>query len=143
MLTFLPMEEVERLSNLPGEEINKAKEILAFEVTRLVHGDEEARKAQDAARALFAGGGDMANVPSKQFDAARFEGEGLGIATLMKEAGLASSTSDAFRTIEQGGLSLNGEKVTDKKMNVTAAMFDENNSIMLKKGKKTFLKITK
>ncbi|MBR4151201.1 MAG: tyrosine--tRNA ligase [Firmicutes bacterium] len=142
MLTFLPMEEVERLSNLPGEEINKAKETLAWEVTRLVHGEEEADKAQAAARALFAGGGDSANVPTKQFDAARFEGEGLGLATLMKEAGLASSNGEAMRAIEQGGVSVNGEKVTDKRMNVTASMF-EDGALMIKKGKKTFMKITK
>ncbi len=137
MLTFLPMEEVCRLASLPGEEINHAKEILAFEVTRLVHGDEEARKAQDAARAIFGGGGSAENMPSKKIE---LPDEGKGIVAIMKETGLVSSNSEAFRTIEQGGLMLNDEKLSDAKLVLTAADFKDG-YIVLKKGKKTFLKV--
>ncbi|MBQ1353168.1 MAG: tyrosine--tRNA ligase, partial [Firmicutes bacterium] len=134
MLTFLPMEEVERLSALEGAEINKAKEILAYEVTKLVHGEEEAKKAQDGARAAFGGGGDAANIPTTKMDASQFEGEGMGLVNLIRELGLVSSNGEGFRTIEQGGLKLAGEKVTDKKMSVTKDMF-EDGKLMIQKGK--------
>ena len=140
MLTFLPMEEVERLSSLQDAEINKAKEILAFEVTKLVHGEEEAQKAQDAARALFAGGEGMSNVPSTAFDAALFEGEGMGLVSLMKEVKLVPSNGEGFRAIEQGGVSVNGQKVTDAKMRVTGDLF-EDGALLIKKGKKSFHRI--
>ena len=140
MLTFLPMEEVNRLSSLKDQEINLAKEILAFEVTKLVHGQEEATKAQEAARAAFGGEGDMGNIPSTTFDKALFEGEGMGIVALLKECGLVPSNAEGFRTIEQGGLMLDGEKVTDTKMKITKEMF-HGNSILLKKGKKTFHRV--
>lgn len=87
MLTFLPMDEVNRLSALEGAEINHAKEVLAYEVTKLVHGEEEAQKALDGARAAFGGGGDMANVPTTKMERAKFEGEGIGVVTLIKELG--------------------------------------------------------
>ena len=137
MLTFLPMEEVERLSALEGAEINKAKEILAYEVTKLVHGEEEAKKAQDGARAAFGGGGDAAHIPTTKMDASQFEGEGMGLVNLIRELGLVSSNGEGFRTIEQGGLKLAGEKVTDKKMSVTKDMF-EDGKLMIQKGKKKF-----
>lgn len=137
MLTFLPMDEVKRLSSLQGSEINKAKEVLAFEVTKLVHGEEEAQKAQDAARALFADGGSMDNVPKTQMPASTFEGEGIGVVSLIAELKLVSSKSDGFRTIEQGGLSINNEKVTDTKLMVTKDLFNDG-KMLIKKGKKTF-----
>ncbi|HPF17952.1 MAG: tyrosine--tRNA ligase [Bacillota bacterium] len=137
MLTFLPMEEVNRLSALEGEQINTAKEILAYEVTRLIHGKEEAEKAQQAARAAFGGGGDMENVPATTFDRSRFEGEGMGVVTLLRECGLVPSNGEGFRTIEQGGLTIDGEKVTDPKLQITADQFRDG-AILLKKGKKTF-----
>lgn len=140
MLTFLPMEEVERLSSLEGAEINKAKEILAYEVTKLVHGEEEAKKALDGARAAFGGGGDTANMPTVEMDASVFEGEGIGVVTLIKEMGLVPSNGEGFRTIEQGGLTVGGNKVTDKKMNVTLDMF-EDGRLVVQKGKKTFKQI--
>lgn len=140
MLTFLPMEEVERLSNLEGAEINKAKEILAYEVTKLVHGEEEAAKAQEAARAAFGGAGDMSNIPSSKMDAAAFEGEGMGVVTLIKNLKLVPSNGEGFRTIEQGGLSINDEKVTNPKMMITKDMFKDG-CIIIKKGKKTFHKV--
>ena len=139
-LTFLPMEEVNRLSALEGAEINKAKEILAFEVTKLVHGEEEATKAQEGARAAFGGGGASANIPTKEMDASVFEGEGKGLVSLIKELGLVPSNGEGFRTIEQGGLSINGEKVTNPKMNVTLDMFQDG-EILIQKGKKKFQKV--
>ncbi|MBQ2271532.1 MAG: tyrosine--tRNA ligase, partial [Firmicutes bacterium] len=141
MLTFLPMEEVNRLSALKDAEINKAKEVLAYEVTKLVHGAEEAEKAQSAARALFAGGGDMANVPTTTMEKVRFEGEGIGVVSLIKELKLVPSNGEGFRTIEQGGLSINDEKVTDKKLMITLDTFKEDGTILIKKGKKTFHKV--
>ena len=140
MLTFLPMSEVKRLSSLEGAEINKAKEILAFEVTKLVHGEEEAKKAQEGARAAFGGGGDSANIPSTVMDSADFEGEGKGLVSLIKELGLVPSNGEGFRTIEQGGLSINGEKVTNPKLFVTADMFKDG-ELLIQKGKKKFHKV--
>jgi len=137
MLTFLPMEEVERLSALEGAEINKAKEILAFEVTKLVHGEEEAQKALDGARAAFSGGGNMANIPTTVMPAADFEGEGMGVVNLIRTLGLVPSNGEGFRTIEQGGLSVGGKKVEDKKLMITADMF-EDGKLLIQKGKKKF-----
>lgn len=138
MLTFLPMKEVERLAALEGAEINRAKEVLAFEVTKLVHGEEKAHRAQDAARALFAGGADMSNVPKTTIDASEFDGEGIGVVSLMKRVGLVPSNGEGFRTIEQGGLSINGAKISDKKLYVTKDLFDEDGKLLIKKGKKIF-----
>ena len=135
MLTFLPMDEVRRLASLKDQEINKAKEILAYEVTKLVHGEEEAKKAQDGARAAFGGGGSVDSMPKVQRAAADFQGEGIGVVTLIKELGLVPSNREGFMTIEQGGLKLNGEKVTDKKMNVTEAFFKDG-KLLVEKGKK-------
>ena len=135
MLTFLPMDEVNRLSALEGQELNHAKEVLAFEVTKLVHGEEEAVKAQEGARAAFGGGGISENMPTTAMEAAKFEGEGAGLAALLKEVGLADSNSDAFRSIEQGGVKVGGEKITDKKAVVTTDMF-EDGKLLLEKGKK-------
>jgi tyrosyl-tRNA synthetase len=140
MLTFLPMEEVQRLSSLEGAEINHAKEVLAFEVTKLVHGEEEAQKALDGARAAFSGGGATANIPTESRPASDFEGDGKGVVSLIKELGLVPSNGEGFRTIEQGGLSINGEKVTDPKMNIKVDMF-EDGEILIQKGKKKFIKV--
>ena len=137
MLTFLPMEEVNRLSALEGAEINKAKEILAFEVTKLVHGEEEAQKALDGARAAFSGGGSMENIPTTVMPKASFEGEGMGVVNLIRELGLVPSNGEGFRTIEQGGLSVGGKKVEDKKLMITADMF-EDGKLLIQKGKKKF-----
>ena len=131
------MPENAYFSALEGAEINKAKEILAYEVTKLVHGEEEAKKALDGARAAFAGGGDMANIPTVKMDREIFEGEGIGVVTLIKDLGLVPSNSEGFRTIEQGGLTVGGKKVTDKKMQVTANMF-EDGKLLIQKGKKKF-----
>jgi len=137
MLTFLPMEEVERLSSLPGEQINKAKEILAFEVTKLVHGEEEAKKALDGAKAAFSGGGHLENIPTTMLDKALFAKDGMGIVNLIREIGLVPSNAEGFRTIQQGGLLVKGEKVTDAKMMVAAEDF-EDGKLLIQKGKKIF-----
>lgn len=137
MLTFLPMEEVDRLSALPDAEINKAKEILAFEVTKLVHGEEEAQKALDGAKAAFGGGGHMENIPTTKMDKALFAGDGMGIVNLIREIGLVPSNGEGFRTIQQGGLLVKGEKVTDSKMMINADDFEEG-KLLIQKGKKVF-----
>ena len=135
MLTFLPMDEVRRLASLEDREINKAKEILAYEVTKLVHGEEEAVKARDAARAAFSGGGDMSAMPVTEFAKEKLAGEGMGVVTFIKELGLVPSNREGFMTIEQGGLKIDGEKVTDKKMTITEATFG-GGKILIEKGKK-------
>lgn len=141
MLTFIPMDEVNRLSALEGAEINKAKEVLAFEITKLVHGEEEAQKALDASRAAFsAGGAASADIPTTEMDAADFGGEGKGLISLLSELKLAESNGDARRTIEQGGVSLNGEKVTDTRKNITAEDFADG-ILVIQKGKKKYHKI--
>ena len=140
MLTFLPMSEVNRLSALEGSAINEAKEILAYEVTKLVHGEEKAKKALETSREIFAGGGVSDDMPTMQMDKAMFEGDGMGLAALLKEAGLEPSTSEAYRTIQGGGARVNGEQIKDKKFCVTLDMF-EDGALILQKGKKKFKKI--
>ena len=136
MLTFLPMDEVRRLASLEGQEINKAKEILAYEVTKLVHGEEEAKKAQEAARAAFSGGGtDISAMPTTPFEAAKLADEGMGVVNFIKELGLVPSNREGFMTIEQGGLKIDGEKVTDKKLQITAGSFKDG-KMLVEKGKK-------
>jgi tyrosyl-tRNA synthetase len=143
LLTFLPMDEIAKLAALEGSEINKAKEILAFELTELVHGTEEATKAQEAARALFgasAGAGNMKDVPTTEFPASKFEGDGVGIVDLMREIGLAQSNGEGFRTIQQGGLNIEEEKVTDPKARITSGDFTEG-TLLIRKGKKTYHRV--
>lgn len=140
MLTFLPMEEVERLSALEGAEINKAKEILAFEITKLVHGEEEATKALEASRSAFSGGAASADIPTTDMEAGIFGGEGKGLVSLLTELKLAESNGDARRTIEQGGVSVNGEKVTDTRKAIVIDDFDEG-TLLIQKGKKKFHKV--
>jgi tyrosyl-tRNA synthetase len=139
MLTFLPMEEVNALSSLKDAEINRAKETLAYEVTKLVHGEAEAEKALEASRALFSGGADSDDIPTTVIAAERLAA-GIGLADLMREAGLVNSNSEAFRAIEQGGISVNDEKIADKKFTVTEALFTDG-LILIKKGKKSFRRI--
>ena len=139
LLTFLPMDEVRRLGALEGAEINKAKEILAFEFTKLVHGEEEAKKALEATKALFAGGGVSDNVPSTEFDKALFE-EGKELLEVMVELGLLKSKGEGKRLIQQNGVSLNDKKVAEPFYKLTMADF-EDGSAMIKKGKKVYHKI--
>ncbi|MDR0852467.1 MAG: tyrosine--tRNA ligase, partial [Clostridiales Family XIII bacterium] len=146
LLTFLPMDEVHRLAALEGAEINKAKEILAYEVTELVHGTAEADKAQEAARALFgssagSAGGNMDDVPTSDLDRDRFAGEGVGIVNLIRELGLVPSNGEGFRTIDQGGLTINDVKITDPKQVLTEQDFDADGTILIRKGKKTYHRV--
>ncbi|MDR1292260.1 MAG: tyrosine--tRNA ligase [Clostridiales Family XIII bacterium] len=145
MLTFLPMDEVGRLSALKDAEINIAKETLAYEVTKLVHGEEEAAGARDAARALFGGGNEsggegMADAPTFELSRDRLAGEGIGIVNLMREAGLVESNKDGFRAIEQGGLTIDGDKVTDAKLHLHEGDFPEG-SILIRRGKKKYCRV--
>ena len=145
MLTFLPMDEVKRLASLKGAEINKAKEVLAYEVTKLVHGEAEAVKAQEAARAAFGGGagGAMANLPEVEIAAADLnstdkEGNelgGLGVAAFLTKLGLTSSNRDAMDVIKQGGLKIDGDKVTDPKTLIKPDSFNDG-KMLVEKGKK-------
>ncbi len=139
MLTFLPIEEIEAMESWQGSELNKAKEILAFELTQLVHGTEEANKAKDAAAALFSGGGNTENMPSTVLSDSDFADGNIDILSLMVKAGMTASKSEARRAVEQGGVSVNGNKVTDVK-----AVFDKTafgGDFILKKGKKSFMKV--
>ena len=140
LLTFLPLEQIAEMEDWEGSQLNDAKEILAMELTTLVHGEEEAKKARDASKALFSGAGDMENVPTTEMEKSRFEGEGMGLVSLIKELGLVPSNSEGFRTIEQGGLLVNNEKATDKKQQVTLDMF-EDGALLIKKGKKKFHRV--
>ena len=136
LLTFLPMDEIKRLASLEGAEINKAKEVLAFEVTKMIHGEEEAIKAQNAAKALFAGAKEEGSIPFTEFDKSVFE-EGIGILDLLKNVGLTKSNSEGRRLIEQGGISIDGVKVEDIGKVVSLEDFDEG-KILLRKGKKVY-----
>lgn len=136
LLTFLPMDEVRRLGALEGSEINKAKEILAFEVTKIIHGEEEAKKAQDAARALFAGGAEGGSIPTTEIPASKF-GDGMDILTLLSECGLIASKSEGRRLVQQNGLKLNDEKVTAFDYIVTSNDIKDG-KIKIQKGKKVF-----
>lgn len=140
MLTFLPMDEVRRLSALQGSEINIAKEALAYEVTKMVHGKEEAEKAQKAARAAFGGGPDSENIPKKEYAASDFEGDGKGLLSILKEVGFASSNGDARRTVEQGGVTIDDEKVTDPRLSLKAGDFTDG-ELILRKGKKKVIRL--
>ena len=138
LLTFLPMDEVRRLGALEGSEINEAKKVLAYEVTKLVHGEEEAQKAADAALALFAGGGNGADVPSFTVTAEQLS-EDARVTTLLVKSGLCKSQSDARNQVKAGAVSLGDEKVTDFGAAVTAEMIGDG--LMLKKGKKGFCRL--
>ncbi|MFQ9617436.1 MAG: tyrosine--tRNA ligase, partial [Clostridium butyricum] len=137
LLTFLPMDEVRRLGALEGAEINNAKKVLAFEVTKLVHGEEEAKKAEEAATALFAGGADMSNVPTVSITK---EELGSSIIDIMASTKILPSKKEGRRLVEQGGLSLNGEKVTDVSRVLTEEDF-EDGIALIKRGKKNYNKI--
>ncbi|MEZ3446002.1 MAG: tyrosine--tRNA ligase [Lachnospiraceae bacterium] len=139
MLTFLPLEEIEAMEKWEGSELNKAKEILAFELTQLVHGTEEAQKAKEAAAALFAGGANSENMPKTVLSDADFTDGSIDILTLLVTAGMTASKSEARRAVEQGGVSVNGDKVTDVKAVYEKGAFAEE--FVLKKGKKSFQKI--
>lgn len=138
LLTFIPMEEIRKMDSWEGAELNKAKEILAFHLTELVHGTEEAKKAEEAAKALFAGGGASANVPSFSLSKAECK-DGIDVLTLLVLSGLAPSKGEARRNVQQGGVSFAGEKVTD--IGRIFSQEELSNEPLLQRGKKNFVKI--
>ena len=138
MLTFLPLEQIEEMDGWKDARINEAKKILAFELTKMVHGEEEAVKAQAAARALFAGGGDDANMPSTGISEDKLTDGKIGILNLMVACGLASSNKEARRLVEQGGVFLNDEKVASAALQISAE--ELKTGVKLRKGKKVFHK---
>ena len=140
MLTFLPIEQIDEMDQWEGSQLNRAKEILAYELTNLVHGEEEAAKAQEAAKALFAGGGSLENMPTAILSEDKFVDGAIDILGVLVAAGLASSRSEARRAVEQGGVSVKGEKVTDLKASYTKDRINDGEFIV-KKGKKNFKKI--
>ena len=139
MLTFLPLEEIDELAKLEGSEINKAKEILAHELTELVHGKDEADKAREAARAIFANKTNTDNMPSTTLTEADFADGEIGILDLMKKCGLIPSNGEGRRLIQQGGVSVDDEKVTDVYAKVAKSDF-EKGYVVIKKGKKVYHK---
>ena len=141
LLTFLPLEEIAKYEKLEGAEINKAKEVLAFELTKLVHDEEEAVKAQTAAKALFAGGADNSNMPSTTLTDDDFTDGVVSVLDMMIKAGIAKSKGEGRRLIQQGGVAVNDEKATD--VNMTLSASDFGSEVILRKGKKVFHKFTK
>ena len=137
MLTFLPLEQIDEMDQWEGAQLNTAKEILAFELTQLVHGTEEAHKAQDAARALFSTGGDRSNMPSTTLEPSDLTDGAIGILDLMLKCALVPSKKEARRLIEQGGVELDGEKITDVNSSVSADRLS-GEGVTIKKGKKVF-----
>lgn len=138
MLTFLPLSEIEKMENWEGSQLNEAKEILAYELTALVHGKEEAEKAKESARSVF-GAGDASNMPTATVDDDCFKDGEVDLITLLVAGGLCQTRSDARRNIEQGGVTVNGEKETDFKKTYTKDNFGDG--IVIKRGKKNFMKL--
>ena len=139
MLTFLPLEQIDEMDKWEGSQLNTAKEILAYELTKLVHGEEEAEKAQAAARALFGGGADAA-IPTTELTEADFEGDAIDILSVLQKSGLCTSRSDARRNVEQGGVSVDGTQCKDIKASFTKAQF-AGDGMVFKRGKKNFKKV--
>ena len=142
MLTFLPLEQIDEMDKWEGAELNKAKEILAWELTALVHGEEEANKAQEAAKAVFSGAGNSDNMPSTELSAEDFTAEGINIIDAMIKASLCASRGEARRLIEQGGVSVDDVKITAPQYIIPLSDF-EKGFVIIKKGKKVFHKIIK
>mgnify|MGYP002800825166 FL=1 len=139
MLTFLPLEQIDEMDHWQGEQLNKAKEILAFELTKMVHGEEEATKAQETARGLFSGAADQEHMPSTVLDAALVKDGKVGLLAAMVAAGLCSSNREARQLVQQGGVLLDGEKVTDPATALTAESL--KSGVVIKKGKKVYHKV--
>ena len=140
MLTFLPLEEIDKMDKWEGSQLNTAKEILAFELTKLVHGEEEAQKAQSAARAIFTGGGSHENMPTTTLTDGDFTDGKIGVLDMMVKAGLAASKGEARRLVVQGGVSINDEKVTEPTLALEKESFEKE--VILRKGKKVFHKFS-
>lgn len=140
MLTFLPLDEISAMDSWEGSQLNKAKEILAFELTKLVHDEEEAKKAEETAKSLFAGGGDAENMPTTELDDADFTDGVIDIVSLLHKSELVTSRSEGRRAVEQGGVIADGEKVADFTATFTKEQF-AGDGLVLKRGKKNFRKI--
>ena len=140
LITFIPIEEIEAMEHLQGHELNPVKERLAFEVTKMVHGEEEAQKALDAARSLFTNKADSADMPSTTLCAEDVPAEGIGVLTLLVKAGLAPSNGEARRLVQGGGIAIDDQKVSDPKQTVDAETL--KNGVIIKKGKKVYHKVT-
>ncbi len=140
LITFIPIEEIEAMEHLQGHELNPVKERLAFEVTKMVHGEEEAQKALDAARSLFTNKVDSADMPSTTLCAEDVPAEGIGVLTLLVKAGLAPSNGEARRLVQGGGIAIDDQKVSDPKQTVDAETL--KNGVIIKKGKKVYHKVT-
>ena len=140
MLTFLPLEEIDAMESWEGAQLNEAKEILALELTKLVHGEEEASKAREASHALFAGGGDSAHMPTVELSSADFADGDMDILSLLVKTELAPSRSDARRAVEQGGVSVADEKVTDIRTAYNTDSFGAD-GLVVKRSKKKFVKV--
>ena len=138
MLTFLPLEEIDKMDEWEGSQLNTAKEILAYELTKLVHGEEEAEKAQTTARAVFGGAGSHENMPTTELSNDDFIDGKIGVLSMMVKAGLAASNGEARRLVQQGGVAINDQKITDPSYTLQIADFD--NEIIIKKGKKIYNK---
>jgi tyrosyl-tRNA synthetase len=139
MLTFLPLEQIDEMAKWEGSQLNRAKEILAFELTRMVHGEEEARKAEASAKALFAGGGSSENMPTTELSDADLTDGAIDLMSLLVKTGLCTTKSDARRNIQQGGVTVNDEKVTDIGKSFSGEELKAG--IILKRGKKNFNKV--
>ncbi|MBQ2274228.1 MAG: tyrosine--tRNA ligase [Clostridia bacterium] len=140
MLTFIPLEKIDEMDKWEGSQLNVAKEILAFELTKLVHGEEEANKAQDASRALFGGGGNTENMPTTTVEDSALTDGTIGVLDLMVLCGLVASKGEGRRLVQQGGVSLNDEKVTDPNLRISRDMLSD--TVIIKKGKKVYHKAT-
>ena len=140
MLTFLPLEQIDEMDHWEGEQLNQAKEILAYELTKMVHGEEEAEKAQATARGLFSGAADHENMPATQLDAALVKDGAVGLLAAMVTAGLCGSNREARQLVQQGGVLVDGEKVTEPKAVLTVEAL--NKGVVIKKGKKVYHKVT-
>lgn len=141
LLTFIPMDEIREYEKLEGAQLNKAKEVLAFELTKMIHGEDEANKAQDAAKALFAGGSDNSNMPTTVLAEDDFTDGEITVLDMMLKAGMIKSKGEGRRLIDQGGVSMNDEKVSGALTALKLTDFD--NEVIVKKGKKMFHKFTK
>ena len=142
MLTFLPLEQIDEMDKWEGSQLNTAKDILAYELTKLVHGEEEAEKAREASKALFSGQGSLDNMPNHQLAEADFNEEGMiDILAVLQKSGLAPSRAEARRNVEQGGVSINGDQVKDIKKTFTKDDFG-GDGMIVKRGKKNFMKVT-
>ena len=139
MLTFLPLEQIDEMDKWEGSQLNQAKEILAYELTGLVHGEEEAKKAQESARALFAGGA-AAEMPTAELTDADFVDGSIDLLSIVQKSGLCASRSEARRNVEQGGVAVDGEIVKDIKAMFTKEQF-AGEGIVVKRGKKNFRKV--